>query len=56
MKQKLIDFYHEFIGCYIDIEKFAAMHELKPSDCIDLLSLGQKYQNEALEKANIIIC
>ena len=56
MKQKLIDFYHEFIECQIYIERFAEINELSKNDCIDLLSLGQKYQNEALEKANVIIC
>jgi len=56
MKQKLISFYFSFIECQIDIERFAEINELSKTDCIDLLSLGQKYQNEALEKANIIIC
>lgn len=42
MKQKLIDFYLDFVNNYLTIGKFAEANQLSERDCLEVLTLGQK--------------
>ena len=56
MKQKLIDFYLDFINDYLTIDKFAEDNGLTKDQAVDLLEIGRKFQDQAIEDANITIC
>jgi hypothetical protein len=50
MKHKLIDFYLDFVNNYLTIGKFAEATNIPESDILVLLELGQKYNEEWLNR------
>jgi hypothetical protein len=49
MKQKLIDFYLDFLNNYLTIGKFAEANQLTESECLELLTLGQKLHEQQVD-------
>lgn len=46
MKQKLIDFYLDFVNNYITIAKFSESNELEESITLELLEIGRNLHIE----------
>ena len=54
MKQKLIDFYLDYVNNYLTIDKFAEDNQLSKEKTIELLDLGRNLQIQELEKSNLL--
>lgn len=55
MKQKLIDFYLDFINDYLTIDKFAEDNGLTRGQAVDLLDIGRRFHDQTIEDADITI-
>lgn len=43
MKQKLIDFYLDYVNNFTTVRRFADHHDMLLVDCMALISIGREY-------------